>query len=88
MAINVQVTKQGNENTASVLRRFSYKVRGSGILMKARKEQVRNKPISRNMKKYAALKRLAKKAHIEKLIKEGRLKERRAKTVATSVSGK
>lgn len=88
MAINVQVTKQGNENTASVLRKFSFKVRGSGILMKARKEMVRTKPISRNMKKYAALKRLAKKAKIEKMIKEGKLKERRVKVVPTSVSNK
>lgn len=88
MAINIQITKQGTENTASILRKFSFKVRGSGILMKARKEMVRSKPVSRNMKKYAALKRLAKKATVEKMIKEGRLKERRVKAVATSVSNK
>ncbi len=88
MAINVKVTKQGDENTASALRKFSYKVRSSGILMKARKAMVRERNISRNMKKRQALLRLAKKARVEKLIKEGKLKERVVRKVATSVSGK
>ncbi len=88
MAINIKVSKEGNENTASILRKFSYKVRGSGILMHVRKIQTRNKPISRNMRKEAALKRLAKKAQIMKLIKEGRLKERKVRKVPTSTSGR
>jgi ribosomal protein S21 len=88
MAINVQVTKQGNENTASVLRKFSYKVRSSGILMHVRKIQNRVKPKSRNMRKFAALSRLQRRKQIEKMVKEGRIPERKAKIVATSVSGK
>ncbi len=88
MAINVKVTKQGNENTASVLRRFSYKVRSSGILMQARKIQYREKPISRNMRKRMAVERLKKRAIIERLIKLGMLKEKKPRNVVTSVSGK
>jgi len=88
MAINVKITKQGGENSASVLRKFSYKVRSSGVLMKARKVQTRERVKSRNMRKYAALKRLAKKEQILKLVKEGKLKARVKRAVATSVSGK
>ena len=88
MAINVRITKQGTENSASVLRKFSYKVRSSGVLMKARKQQVRERQKSRNMRKYATLKRLAKKAEILRLVKEGKLKARAKRAVATSVSGK
>jgi len=88
MAINIKVTRQGNENTANVLRKFSFKVRGSGILMHVRKIQYRNKNISRNMRKYAALKRLAKRELITKLIKEGKLKERKVRNVPTSTSGR
>ncbi len=88
MAINIKVTKQGNENTASVLRKFSFKVRGSGILMQVRKRMYREKPISRNMRKYAALKRLAKRQEIQKLIKEGKLKERKVRNIPTSTSGR
>jgi len=87
MAINIKVTKGSNENTASVLRKFSYKVRGSGILMHVRKIQTREKSVSRNMKKAAALKRLAKKQAVMKLIKEGRLKERKVRKAPTNTSG-
>lgn len=37
MAINVEITRNNNENAASVLRRFVKKVRGAGFL-----QQVRN----------------------------------------------
>lgn len=36
MAINVEVTKNNNENGASVLRRFVKKVRGAGFLQEVR----------------------------------------------------
>jgi len=50
--------------------------------------QTRERVKSRNMRKYAALKRLAKKEEILKLVKEGKLKARVKRAVATSVSGK
>jgi len=87
MAINIKVTKQGNENTASVLRKFSFKVRGSGILMVARSKMTRQRPQSRNMRKVSALKRIEKRNLIQKLIKEGKLKERKARFVPTNTSG-
>jgi ribosomal protein S21 len=36
MATNVQITKNNNENAASVLRRFTKKVRGAGFLQEVR----------------------------------------------------
>ena len=87
MAINIKVTRQGSENTANVLRKFSYKVRGSGIIMHVRKRMYRTKPISQNMKKEAALRRIAKRNNILKLIKEGKLKERRSRNNPTNTRG-
>lgn len=36
MAINVEITRNNNENSASVLRRFVKKVRGAGFLQAVR----------------------------------------------------
>ena len=36
MAINVEITRNNNENSASVLRRFVKKVRGAGFLQTVR----------------------------------------------------
>lgn len=36
MAINVEITRNNNENAASVLRRFMKKVRGAGFLQEVR----------------------------------------------------
>jgi ribosomal protein S21 len=36
MAINVEITRNNNENAASVLRRFVKKVRGAGFLQEVR----------------------------------------------------
>ena len=47
----------------------------------------RTKPISRNMRKEAALRRIAKREAILKLIKEGKLKERRSRNNPTSTRG-
>lgn len=52
MAINVQITKNNNENAASVLRRFVKKVRGAGFLQEVRdRRYFTRKPSSLRRKK-------------------------------------
>ena len=87
-AVRLKVSKKGAESTGSVLKRFSYLVRQSGIINHVRNIQYRQRPISRNMRNKKAVQRLKRRAIIEKLIKEGKLKERTKKVIATSVSGK
>lgn len=73
--INVEVDKNNNENTVSVLRRFSRRVRGSGILNKVRATRYFKKPASKAMRKKSALKRIVKRTKYEELIRQGKITE-------------
>lgn len=71
MATNVEIEKNPNENTTSLIRRFSRKVREAGILPRARGIRFFERKPSRFKKKEKALKRITKTAEIEKLKKLG-----------------
>lgn len=73
--INVEVIKKSNENTTSVVRRFTKRMRESGILMRMRKIRYHKRKVSTFLKKKGALKRLSKKQEYEKLIKLGKITE-------------
>ena len=73
--INVEVDKNSNENTASVLRRFSRRVRGSGILNRVRAARYFKKPSSKAIRKKSALKRIDKRTKYENLIRLGKITE-------------
>jgi len=77
MATNVEVTKGATENNLSVLRRFTKRVQGSGVLVKVRKNRYSERNRSENVKKKQALKRLAKRAYIEEALKMGKIIERK-----------
>lgn len=77
MPKNIEVQKKGNENNSNLLRRFSRKVRYSGVLNKARGMQYRNRPLSRNMQKKQALEKKRRQKEVDKLIKLGKLPDRR-----------
>ncbi|MEK7088074.1 MAG: hypothetical protein AAB891_02220 [Patescibacteria group bacterium] len=70
--INVEVHKTGNESSLSLLRRFSKRVQGSGVLNRVRglRYKVRNQ--SPLKKKMATLKFLEKRKEYEKLAKLGK----------------
>ncbi len=76
MATNVEVTKNTNESSANVIRRFTKRVQGAGIIPKVRGGRYYSRVKSRNVQKFARLKKLAKKETYEKLLKLGKVQER------------
>lgn len=74
--INVEVEKKNNENTTSLIRRFTKQVRESGVLTRVRSLRYYKRPPSKDVRKKDTLKHLKKKAHREKLIKLGKITPR------------
>jgi len=77
MAINVEVARNNNENNASILRRFSRKVQGSGVLPRVRSIRTRVRKESRYTKKKHALKLIRRREEIAHLIKLGKITEKK-----------
>jgi len=73
MATNVEVTKSGNDNNLGIIRKFTKRVQGSGILSRLRSRRYSARKLSDYVKKKKTLKRLAKKAKIHELIKMGKM---------------
>lgn len=70
MAINVEITRNNNENAASVLRRFLKKVRGAGFLQEVRNRRYFTRSAStlrRKKSKLVSLERYEKFVEQEKL---------------------
>lgn len=78
MAINVQVEKNNNESSANVIRRFTKRVQGSGILKKVRDARYHSREKSGNVNRMAKLKKLAKKETYEKMLKLGKIAEQKS----------
>ena len=71
----IEVTRNENENPASVIRRFSRRVQSSGILRRARSLRFRTRGKSELLKKRNAIRRINKKRENEKLQKLGKITE-------------
>ena len=69
----VEVRKNKNENSLSLIKRFSRKVRGTGILRAVRAKRYHERDMSEFKKKQSRLRNLTKKAEYEKLKKLGKL---------------
>ncbi len=75
--INIEVTKNANENNIGIIRRFTKKVQGSGVLKKVRSKRYNQRNISLfNMKK-KALNSIKKQEEREELIKMGKISEQK-----------
>lgn len=72
MVLNVQ--RKERETSQSLIRRFSRRVRKSGILIQARKNKFHKRTKSRQMKKRAALRREELKKEYERREKMGETK--------------
>jgi ribosomal protein S21 len=79
MATNVEVEKNNNESSANVIRRFTKRMQGAGIVPKVRGGRYYTRTKSRNVQKMARLKKLAKKNDYEKLVKLGKIQEFRGR---------
>lgn len=73
--INIEVTKGGNENNLSVLRRFQKRVQNAGILMKVREKRYTERTKSENVKRAKTLSYLKRKDEMAELMKLGKMNE-------------
>jgi len=79
MATNVEVEKNNNESSANVIRRFTKRMQGAGIVPKVRGGRYFSRTRSRNVQKMAKLNKLEKKEVYEKLVKLGKIQEFRGR---------
>ena len=73
--INVEVVKAGNENNLNLIRRFTKKVQGSGVLMRIRSIRYSTRKLSPYVKQKKTLKVLKRREEIAGLIKMGKMTE-------------
>ncbi len=76
MATNIELQKNPSENNASLLRRFTKKVQGSGILPRVRSIRYSGRMLSPYKVKMQKLSKLTRKSEIDELIKMGKMTER------------
>jgi ribosomal protein S21 len=79
MATNVEVEKNNNESSANVIRRFTKRVQGAGIVPKVRGGRYYARIKSKNVQRVAKLKKLVKREVYEKLVKLGKVQETRTR---------
>ena len=76
MAINLEIEKNSNESNASMLRRFTKKVQGSGVLPRVRSIRYSKRKLSPYKVKVQRLSSISKKKEIEELIRMGKMADR------------
>lgn len=77
--INVAIIRNGTENSAAVIRRFTKRVQGSGILPRVRSIRYNQRDLSSYKVKMKTLKSLKRKSEIQELIKMGKMQEKTAR---------
>lgn len=73
--VQAEVVKTGAETAVSVIRKFSRKVQGTGIVKLARKRRYYARPSSKVVKKKRALKRIKRGEEYTQLVKDGKIAE-------------
>jgi ribosomal protein S21 len=79
----IQVTKNTNENNATLLRRFSRKVMDAGIIHQVKNGRYSTRDISKLSQKTVTLRKLARRKEVEKLKKLGKMKDREHRQTAS-----
>ena len=79
MATNVEVEKNNNESRANVIRRFTKRVQGAGIVPKIRGGRYSIRLKSKNVQRTSRLKKIVKRDAYEKLVKLGKVPEFRGR---------
>jgi len=75
MATNVEITRKKNENNMSLLKRFTRRVQGSGVLPKKRSLRYDERTPSENVRRKQRLQALKRKEEMEELIKLGKISQ-------------
>ena len=73
--INAEVVKTGSENNVNLIRRFTKKVQGSGVLPRVRSIRYSTRKLSEYVKKKKTLKVLKRREEVAELIKMGKMVE-------------
>lgn len=73
--VNIEVVKGANENNLSVLRRFTKRVQGAGVLPRVRSKRYTQRVPSRNTRRAKTIVHLKKKEVTAELIKLGKMVE-------------
>jgi len=74
-SVNIEVVKGQNENNLSVLRRFTKRVQGAGILPRVRSKRYSERVKSTNVRRAKTLDYLKKKEVTAELVKLGKVAE-------------
>ena len=76
MGINVEVQKNGAENNLSLIRKFTKRVQGSGVLPRLRSIRYSSRVLSDYVKKKKALKKLRRREEVQEAIKMGKMPDK------------
>lgn len=76
MIINIEVEKTGTETNANLLRRFSKRVQGAGIIQKVKGMRYKDRNQSKYKIKVKTLDSIKRRKEVEKLIKLGKMSPR------------
>jgi len=76
MAINVSVEKHGTESSMSLVRRFSKRVLGAGIVRKVKGTRYKLREVSRGKRRASALRRVEKREKTEEKERLGLIEPR------------
>ena len=71
MTVNVSVVKHGSENSMSLIRRFSKRMQGAGIVRKVKSNRYHLRSQSKNRKRTSALRRVAKREKVQEMERMG-----------------
>lgn len=73
MAVNVTVEKQQTESTANLVRRFTQRLQGAGVVQRMRTARYFKRAKSKNVARRSRLLRLARKSQYERLLRLGKV---------------
>ncbi len=71
--INAEVIKNNNENNLAILRRFTKRVQGAGVLPRVRSLRYATRKLSPYVRQKKTLKAIEKREHVQEQIKLGKL---------------
>lgn len=76
MGVNAEVTKNDNETAVNLIRRFSKRVQGAGVIQRLRGRRYHSRIKSREVRRKHTLKVLRRREEVQELIKLGKMLER------------
>jgi ribosomal protein S21 len=77
MAVNAEVQKNDNETAVNLIRRFSKRVQGAGLIQEMRGRRYRSRIKSREVRKKHTLKVIRRREVVQELIKLGKMPEQK-----------